>query len=108
MKSDRGVIRSFTMIGQFGINMLVPVLLCSFLGAFLDKRLGTSFLVIVLFFLGAAAGFWNIYRMSRAIFGKQSMEEAYLHRGRAEQKKHRKQEREQREENHNKNQSDIV
>ena len=43
------------MIGQFGINMLVPVFICSFLGIFLDQKLGTNFLVIILFFVGAVA-----------------------------------------------------
>lgn len=76
------------MIGQFGINMLVPVLACSLLGSFLDRKLGTNFIVIILFFIGAIAGFWNIYRMSRTIFGEQSMEDAYLHKGRSD--KHNK------------------
>ena len=81
-KFNRNVYQSLTMIGQFGINMLVPVLICSFLGIFLDKKLGTSYLVIILFFVGAAAGFLNIYRFSKSIFGKKSSESAYLHKGR--------------------------
>ena len=88
-KFNRNVYQSLTMIGQFGIIMLVPVLICSFLGIFLDKKLGTSYLVIILFFVGAAAGFWNIYRFSKNIFGKQSSDSAYLHKGRhtSEEKK---------------------
>ncbi len=70
------------MIGQFGINMLVPVFICSFLGIFLDKKLGTNFLVIVLFFVGAIAGGYNVYRFSRQIFGKDSGQSAYLHKSR--------------------------
>lgn len=79
---NRSVYQSLAMIGQFGINMLVPVLICSFLGIFLDKKLGTSYLVIILFFVGAAAGFLNIYRFSKSIFSKKSSESAYLHKGR--------------------------
>lgn len=82
MKLNRSVYQSMAMIGQFGINMLVPVFVCSFLGIFLDKKLGTSFFVIILFFVGAAAGFRNIYHFSKRIFEKQSGESAYLHRGR--------------------------
>jgi len=70
------------MIGQFGINMLVPVFICSFLGIFLDKRLGTNFLVIILFFVGAIAGGYNVYRFSRRILGKESEQSAYLHKSR--------------------------
>lgn len=81
-KFNRNVYQSLAMIGQFGINMLVPVLLCSFLGIFLDKKLGTSYLVVILFFVGAAAGFWNIYRFSKNIFERQSSDRSYLHEGR--------------------------
>ena len=59
------------MIGQFGINILVPVLACSFFGGFLDEKLGTSCFFIILFFVGAVAGFWNIYRFSRRIFERE-------------------------------------
>lgn len=61
MKYQRDVFRGVTLIIQFGINMLVPILLCTFLGMFLDRIFGTSIIVIVLFFLGAVAGFRNIY-----------------------------------------------
>ena len=49
------------MVLQFGINMIVPILLCTFAGIFLDRLFSTSFIVIILFFLGAMAGFRNIY-----------------------------------------------
>ena len=70
------------MIGQFGINMLVPVFLCSFAGIFLYRKLGTDFLMIVLFFVGAVAGGYNVYRFSRQIFRKESEQSAFLHRSR--------------------------
>lgn len=89
LKFNRSVYQSLAMIGQFGINMLVPVFVCSFLGIFLDKKLGTSCLVIILFFVGAAAGFRNIFHFSKRIFEKQSGESAYLHKGR----KHKQQDK---------------
>ncbi|MCM1135645.1 MAG: AtpZ/AtpI family protein [Clostridium sp.] len=82
MKFNRNVYQALTMIGQFGINMLVPVLFCSFLGIFLDRKLGTDFLVILLFFVGALAGAYNVYRFSRQIFQKESEQSAYLHKSR--------------------------
>ena len=82
MKYNRNVYQALSMIGQFGINMLVPVFICSFLGIFLDKKLGTNFLVIILFFVGAVAGGYNVYRFSRQIFAKDSEESAYLHKSR--------------------------
>ena len=59
-KYDKEVYRSLTLITQFGINMLVPIFLCTFLGIFIDKKLGTNFIVIIMFFLGAIAGARNI------------------------------------------------
>ncbi len=83
---NRNVFESLMMISQFGINMVVPVLLCSFAGIFLDKKLGTSYLVIILFFVGAAAGGRNCYRFAKKIFDKPVNSQVYSHRGRKTQK----------------------
>ena len=58
------------MITQFGIYMIVPILLCTFLGIFLDRQFSTSFLVIILFFVGALAGFTNVFRLAKSIYSK--------------------------------------
>lgn len=68
MKYNRNVYRSLVMITQFGLNMLVPIGLCSFLGIFLDKKLDTSFFVIIFFFIGALAGFRNVFLFARKIY----------------------------------------
>lgn len=68
MKKQSLVMRSLTTISQFGINMVVPIGMCSFAGYLLDKWLGTSFFIIVLFFVGALAGFRNIYILARKIY----------------------------------------
>ena len=65
MKYHKDVFRSITLIFQFGINMIVPILLCTFVGIFLDRLLSTSFIVIILFFVGALAGFRNIFIFAR-------------------------------------------
>lgn len=75
MKSNQKVYQALTMVTQFGINMLVPIFICSFLGAFLDKKLGTRFLFIVLFFIGAIAGGYNVYRFARAIYKKEDKDD---------------------------------
>lgn len=67
-KYGKSVYQSLTMVTQFGINMIVPIALCSFVGYYLDRFLGTSYIVIILFFIGATAGFRNIYIFSRKIF----------------------------------------
>lgn len=64
-KDRQMTFRMLTLITQFGINMLVPIFLCFFAGRFLDQKLGTSYLMIVFFFVGALAGFRNIYIFAR-------------------------------------------
>jgi F0F1-type ATP synthase assembly protein I len=68
-KYDKSVYRALALITQFGINMLVPIFICSFAGIWLDGKLGTSYWMIVLFFVGALAGFRNIYLMAKQVYG---------------------------------------
>lgn len=70
MKYKKSVYQSLIQITQFGLYMIIPILLCTFIGNWLDKRLGTSFLAIVFFFLGAMAGGRNIYIFSKKIYEK--------------------------------------
>lgn len=68
MKYQKNVYRSLAMITQFGLNMLVPIFACSFLGIYLDRKLGTSFLMVILFFVGAIAGGRNVYIFAKRIY----------------------------------------
>lgn len=71
MKYKNSVYKSLALITQFSINMIVPIFLCSFIGVFIDKKLGTSYFVVIFFFLGAAAGFRNIYIMAKSIYNSE-------------------------------------
>lgn len=71
-KLDKSVYRSLTLITQFGINMIVPVMMCMFLGIFLDNKLGTGYWTVILFFVGALAGFNSVYKMAKRIYGDKS------------------------------------
>lgn len=77
VKYHRNVYRCLVMITQFGISMLVPIFLCSFLGVFLDRKFGTQFWMIVLFFVGAAAGGRNVYRMAKRIYEEKGERDKY-------------------------------
>lgn len=68
MKYNKNVYRALMMISQFGINMLVPIFICSFAGMFLDWKFETSFWTVVLFFVGALAGFTNVFRFAKKIY----------------------------------------
>lgn len=67
-KYKKSVYQSLAVITQFGINMLVPIFLCSFAGLFLDRKLGTAFWFVLLFFAGALAGFRNIFILAKKIY----------------------------------------
>ena len=72
MKYGRNVRQALVMVTQFGIDMLVPIFLCSMLGRFLDSKLGTSWIFVVMFFVGAVAGAGNVYRFSRKLLSGKS------------------------------------
>ena len=73
-KNDRAVYRSLAMVTQFGLNMLVPICMMSALGVWLDGKLGTSFITIVFFAVGAIAGGQNIYRMAKRMCDEDEQE----------------------------------
>lgn len=68
VRYDKGVYKALTFFSQFTINMLVPIFLCSAAGYLLDKKLETSFLFVLLFFVGALAGFRNVFILAKRIY----------------------------------------
>ena len=60
------------MITQFGINMIVPILMCTLLGVYIGKKFDMMIIVIPLFIIGALAGFRNVYIMAKKIFEQES------------------------------------
>ncbi|MCI8300588.1 MAG: AtpZ/AtpI family protein [Lachnospiraceae bacterium] len=73
MKYDKSVYRSLALITQFGINMLVPVFLCTIAGIWLGRKISAEWIVIPLFLIGALAGFRNIYIMAKNIYEKDAV-----------------------------------
>ena len=63
MKNQRKVFQSLTLILQFGLNMIVPIVMCTLLGAWLGKKYGMPI-------MGALAGFNNIFKMAKKIYGQ--------------------------------------
>ena len=72
MKYKKNVYQSFAMVMQFGINMIAPILLCTLLGVYIGKKYDMIIIVVPLFFIGALAGFSNIYRLAKKIFEQES------------------------------------
>lgn len=67
-KENREIANALILILQISITMLVPILLCSLGGAWLDGKLGTKWIGVVGFILGAIAGFQNVYRLVKRYF----------------------------------------
>lgn len=63
--NNNEVMQAFAMVLQFGINMLVPIVMCTLAGVWLGNKYDINWIVIPLFFIGALAGGNNIYRMTK-------------------------------------------
>ena len=72
MKYKKNVYQSIAMITQLGINMIVPILMCTLLGVYIGKKFDMMIIVIPLFIIGALAGFRNVYIMAKKIFEQES------------------------------------
>ena len=69
-KDNKQVWNALILVFQFGINMLVPIFLCSIFGIWLGEKTGISWMMIPFFFIGALAGSANIYKMARKLMKK--------------------------------------
>lgn len=68
MKNGSQIARSLAMITQLGISMLAPVVLCVFVGNWLDHRFGWS-VTAVLLILGIMAGARNSWILLKDVSG---------------------------------------
>ena len=77
-KKNRQVLDSLILVFQFGINMLVPIFMCSLLGIWLGNKTGISWMMIPFFFIGALAGATNVYKMARKIYKKDNRNDRHI------------------------------
>ncbi|MCM1026861.1 MAG: AtpZ/AtpI family protein [Roseburia sp.] len=61
--------QTLTLITQLGLIMITAIGMTTALGVWLDHKLGTSFLTVILFFVGAVGGAQAAYRTINQIFG---------------------------------------
>ena len=64
-KNNREIVEAFSMVMQFGINMLIPIAMCMALGIWLGEKYDMDWIVVPLFFVGALAGYTSIFKMSK-------------------------------------------
>ncbi len=70
MKQHRKIFQILTLIMQFGLNMIVPIFMCTLFGAWLGRKFDMPFLAVPLFVIGALAGFTNVFKMAKKIYGR--------------------------------------
>lgn len=75
MKSDKKVLKSFVLITQIGITMIVPIFLCLFVGMKLDEWFKTNFITVIGIILGILAAFRNVYVMTKQFYLKDKEKE---------------------------------
>ena len=69
---NRMVMDALIMVFQFGINMIVPIFICTLLGVWIGDKTGATWVTVPFFFIGAIAGGNNIYKMSKRIMNSSS------------------------------------
>ncbi len=72
MKNVNKVFQSLTLVLQFGLNMIVPILLCTLAGVWIGERFDILWIVVPCFIVGALSGFTSIYRMAKKIWEQDS------------------------------------
>lgn len=74
IRYKKSVMRSFMMVTQLGLNVMVPVFVCIFAGYYIDRYAGTK-LTLLFLILGFLAGGLNAYRMAKATIAMNEKEE---------------------------------
>lgn len=69
MNFKKDVYRNIAMITQIGISMLAPIILCVFIGSWMDNEWGWH-TVIPLLILGILAGCRNCYMLLQQLIPK--------------------------------------
>lgn len=64
------ITESFSMVLQFGLNMIIPIAMCIALGVWLGDKYDMDWIVIPLFFVGALAGYTSIFKMVKQYLTK--------------------------------------
>ena len=65
---NRTTFQTLALVTQLGLIMIVSIGMPSALGFWLDKKLGTAWITILMFVVGAIAGVQSVYRMIQKIY----------------------------------------
>lgn len=65
---EKKVLRSFVMISQIGISMMVPIFLGGMLGYWLKEWFHQEIVFLLFLLVGVGAGFRNMYVITRSFY----------------------------------------
>ena len=68
--NNREIVESFSMVLQFGLNMITPIAMCIALGVWIGDKYNMDWIVIPFFFMGALAGYTSIFKMVKKYLKK--------------------------------------
>ena len=68
--NKRELTESFSMVLQFGLNMIIPIAMCVALGVWIGDKYDMDWIVIPLFFIGVLAGYTSIFKMVKRYVNK--------------------------------------
>ncbi len=67
-KKEKKILRSFMMITQISITMLVPIFISGWLGTWLNRLFGTQIIFPFMLLLGIGAAFKNVYILTKSFY----------------------------------------
>lgn len=65
MAKKNGAWQAFALVGQIGLNMLVPIVLCIFVGRWLDSKLGTGCFLFIFIILAIMTAYKSLFDMTK-------------------------------------------
>lgn len=66
-KNNHDVFRALALLTQLGIGMIVPIVLCLFVGIWLDELLGTEIFIFIFLVLGILTAYKSLYDYTRPL-----------------------------------------
>lgn len=65
---EKKVLRSFVMITQIGISMMVPIFLCGVIGRYINRITQKEWPFLVLLLIGVGAAFRNFFIVTKSFY----------------------------------------
>lgn len=69
-KENSGVVKALAMLVQIAITMLAPLLVCGWIGLWLNRQFDTSYGFLIMMLLGILTSFRNFFQLVRGFYEK--------------------------------------